>query len=253
MISFDADPRTRLVVCGSVMAALSVLCGLLAADWRIGCLLAAPAILGYFAARLDWPLFAAGIGLTPVLAEVGIEAVRWLQGAGAEDLQLAMVVLPIVALLPLAAGTVGAAIGHGVHGGDWGTGPLNWRTVRAAGVAGVVLGIALLAIGQSACGKAGYDRSGACTSEDALSLLIGAIAGAVLLRSWVWPVMATAGVAVSVGLYSLFAPGAWWGVMTAMMLASFAGVSALAAVAWVRFAMEAAAMLRAGREAPVGA
>lgn len=249
MLSFDADPRTRLVVCCAAMAAAAIIAPMFGKWWYI-VLFAAPAMLGYFAARMDWPLFAAGIGLTPLLVGSLVGVMGAADLPGRPEAGIWMLVAPPVGMILLVSGAVGAWAGDRTHGGDWRPEPLIDRVMVACAIAGVVFGVSVVLAERVRCTAPGYDGAVACQQASAAALAAGAVLGAVALRSWVWPAMATAGIALVLSIRAVVGGGS---LLDVAVMSACAGMIALAAVAWARFAMEAAAMLRQGAAVRRGA
>jgi hypothetical protein len=247
VISFDADPRTRLVTCAAALAALSILGAPLLGDWLFGFLLAAPAIIGYFAARMDWPLFAAGIALTPML---GAWLVSSLQPASPDSLEaagFATFILPAMCVIALASGAIGAWIGSKTHGGDWRRAPISKTNIVSASIWGLVFAVALVSVQSRRCGGPGWEGAAACQQATAIALGAGGLIGALWLRTWAWPAMATTMMVLVMMTWVLIDPP---GALAALSLSALAGMISLSGVAWIRFAMEAVLMRRDARAAP---
>ena len=245
MISFDASPRTRLVICGVVLALLAIVAAPLLGPWWIGFLLAGPAIAGYFAARIDWPLHATGLSLTPWLA-VLLPAVS---GVGAADSGpdglSGLLLLPFAALLAFAGGFVGAWTGAKTHGGGVTFVPPDADQVRRSAIGGGMLLVALAITGSTRC--SGSIADDACLGMLAIVGAGGAVIGAVALRAWPWAAMATAAAFIW-GMISWIIGGMTaGGSMRASLLATFVGLIALAALAWAKLATETILLLRERR------
>jgi hypothetical protein len=246
VISFDADPRTRLVACGTLLFLAGLIVTPALGRWWVAFLIVVPAILGYLAARLDWPLHAAGLVLTPAI----ITALLSLYGggSGATDVAwLGLLLLPFAGLAVLAGGFAGAWIGVKTHGGDWPVPPLHPDQVRRGWIGAGVMLAALLVVDPLLCGTAGMDRE-ACRNAAVAVMLAVAVLGAVVFREWLWAAMAAVGVTVWVAAGSVLHGGP---APLDLLVGGLGWLFAMAALAWIKFAAEAAAwlQLRSGRRA----